>query len=128
MCCGLLLRIREARRKKRHLVHPVVSIILLNGQFYKSYEDLSNCRGKLFTYFRKSIESFDKLLMLFLGKELLTKILDYACLCHHKRDWRNTKGRKYLFSHITALQISLSVRYTNTIEFTKFVQKNEKRN
>jgi hypothetical protein len=46
------------------------------------YEDLRNCRGTFFSYFRKSIESFDKLL------ELLTIILDYACLCHHKRDWQ----------------------------------------
>ena len=38
----------------------------------------------------------------------------------------NTKVRKYLFSHITVFQISLSVRYTNTIEVTKFVQKNKK--
>jgi hypothetical protein len=60
--CALLLRIRKGRRKKRQ--HPVVSKSLLNGQFYKLYEDLTNCRGKFFNYFRMSIESFDKLLVL----------------------------------------------------------------
>jgi len=62
--CALLLRIRKGRRKKRHWVHPVVSKRLLNGQFYKLYKDLRNCRGKFFNYFRMSIESFDKLLVL----------------------------------------------------------------
>jgi hypothetical protein len=62
--CALLLRIRRDRRKKRHWVHPVVSKRLLNGQFYKLYEDLRNSRGKFFSYFRTSIESFDKLLVL----------------------------------------------------------------
>jgi len=62
--CALLLRIRNDRRKKRHWVHPVVSKRLLNGQFYKLYEDLSNCRGKFFTYFRMSRERVDKLLVL----------------------------------------------------------------
>jgi len=62
--CALLLRIREDRRKKRHRVHPVVSKRLLNGQFYKLYDDLGNSRGKNFSYFRMSIESFDKLLVL----------------------------------------------------------------
>jgi hypothetical protein len=33
--CALRLRIRKDRRQKRHWVHPVVSKILLNGQFYK---------------------------------------------------------------------------------------------
>jgi hypothetical protein len=49
----LLLRIRKVRHKR-----------LLNGQFYKLYEDLRNCGGKIFNYFRMSIESFDKLLVL----------------------------------------------------------------
>ena len=62
--CALLLRIGKDRRKKRHWVHPVVSKRLLNEQFYKLYEDLRNCRGKCFSYFRMSIESSDKLLML----------------------------------------------------------------
>jgi len=48
--CALLLRIRKDRRKKGHWVRPVVSKRLLNGQFYKLYEDLSNCRGKFFNY------------------------------------------------------------------------------
>ena len=51
-------------QKKNHWVHPVVSKRLLIGQFYKLYEDLRNCRGKFFSYFRMSIESFDKLLVL----------------------------------------------------------------
>jgi len=62
--CALMLRIRKDRRKKRHWVHPVVSKRLLHGQFYKLYEDLRNCRGKFFSYFRMSIESFDKLIVL----------------------------------------------------------------
>jgi hypothetical protein len=59
--CALLLRIRKVQRKKRHWVHPTVSKRLLNGQFYKLYGDLRNCRGKIFSYFRMSTESFDKL-------------------------------------------------------------------
>jgi len=85
--CALLLRIRKDRRKKRHWVHPVVSKRLLNGQFYKLYEDLRNCRGTFFNYFRMSIESFDKLLVL-VGPRISYKILDYICLWHHKRDWQ----------------------------------------
>ena len=46
--CALLLRIKKDRRKKRHWVHPVVSKRLLNGLFYKFYEDLRNWRGKFF--------------------------------------------------------------------------------
>ena len=62
--CALLLRIRKDGRKQRHWVHPVVSKILLNGLFYKLYEDLRNCRGKFSNYYRRSIESFDKFLVL----------------------------------------------------------------
>ena len=62
--CALLLRIRKGWHKKRHWVRPVVSKRLLNGQFYKLYDDLRKCRGKFFNYFRMSIESFDKLLVL----------------------------------------------------------------
>jgi len=62
--CALLLRIRKDTRKKRHWVHPVVSKILLNGQFYKLYEDLGSCPEKIVIYFRMSIEIFDKLLVL----------------------------------------------------------------
>ena len=58
---ALLLRIRKDRCKKRHWVHPVVSKRLLNGQFYKLYKDLRNCRGKFFNYFRMSC-SFQGLL------------------------------------------------------------------
>jgi hypothetical protein len=60
--CALLLRVRKDPRKKRHWVHPLVSKRLLNGQFYKLYEDLRKCRGKFFNYFRMSVEGFDKLL------------------------------------------------------------------
>jgi len=63
--CALLLKRRKDRRKKRHWVRPVVSKRLLNGKFYKLYEDLRNSRGKFFSYFRMSVESFDKLLVLF---------------------------------------------------------------
>ena len=62
--CDLLLGIRKDRRKKRHWVHPVVSKRLLNAQFYKLYEDLRNCKGNIFSYFRTNIESSDKLLVL----------------------------------------------------------------
>jgi len=68
--CALLLRIRKDWRKKRHWVHPVVSKILLNGQFYKLYEDLRNCKGNIFSYFRMSIESSDKLLV-FVGPRII---------------------------------------------------------
>jgi hypothetical protein len=60
--CALLLRTRQVQHKKRHWVHPILSNRLLNGQFYKLYEDLRNCRGKFFNYFRMSTQSFDKLL------------------------------------------------------------------
>ena len=62
--CALLLRIRKDRRKKRHWIHRIVSKRLLNGQFYKLYEYLRNCKGNIFSYFRMSIESSDKLLVL----------------------------------------------------------------
>jgi hypothetical protein len=75
--CALALRRRKDRLKKRHLLHPLVSKRLLNRKFYKLYEDLRNCRGKFFNYFRMSIERFNKLLCL-LGHKLLTTILDYA--------------------------------------------------
>ncbi|GFG29651.1 hypothetical protein Cfor_10095, partial [Coptotermes formosanus] len=75
--------IRKVQRKKRQWVHPILSNGLLNGQFYKLYEDLRNCGGKFFSYFRMSIESFDKLLG-FVGPRI-TKILNYGCLCHRKR-------------------------------------------
>jgi hypothetical protein len=55
----LLLRIRTDRRKKRRWVQPVVSERLLTGPFYELYEDLSNCRGELFSCCRTSTESFD---------------------------------------------------------------------
>ena len=126
--CALLLRIRKDRRKKRHWVHPAVSKRLLNGQFYKLYEDLRNCRGKFFNYFRMSIASFDKLLVL-VGPRIIYEKYSTTPVCATAREiGSNTNVRKYLFMHINVFQISLSVRYTNTTEFTKFVQKSEKRN
>ena len=62
--CALLLRTRKDRRKERHWIHRIVSKRLLNGQFYKLYEYLRNCKGNIFSYFRMSTESSDKLLML----------------------------------------------------------------
>jgi hypothetical protein len=62
--CALPLKIRKDRHIKRHWVHPMVSKRLLNGQFYKFYDDLRNCRGNFSSHFRMSIESFDKLLVL----------------------------------------------------------------
>jgi hypothetical protein len=61
---ALLLTIRKVRCRKQHWIQPIVSKRLLNGQFYKSYEYLRNRRGKFFSYFRMSTESFDKLLVL----------------------------------------------------------------
>jgi hypothetical protein len=84
--CALLLRIREVRHKKRYWVHPIVSQRLLNGQFYKLYEDLRNYRGTFINYFRMSIESFDNLLVL-VGPRIVYKIHNSGCLCHHKKDW-----------------------------------------
>jgi len=111
-CVCDLLRIGKDRRIKRHWVHPVVSKRLLNEQFYKLYEDLRNCKGNIFSYFRMSVESSDKLLV------SARRATNY--LRKYSRD-SNTTVRKYLFSHITVFQISFSVRYTNTTEVTKFV-------
>jgi hypothetical protein len=79
------------------------------------YEDLRYCRGKFFGYFRMSVESVYKLL------EFLTEILDTPVCANTREIGSNTEVRKYLFLHITAVQVSLSVRYTNTIKVTKFV-------
>jgi hypothetical protein len=62
--CALLLRIRKIQCKKRQWVHPILSKILLNGQFYKLYEDLIKCPGECPNYFRMIIEIFHKLLVL----------------------------------------------------------------
>ena len=73
-----------------------------------------------------STESFDKLLV-FIGPRITyenTRL--HLSLPPQARFGCNIKVRKYLFSHITVFQISLSVRYTNTIEVTKFLKKNEK--
>ena len=61
--CALLLRKRKVRLKIRLWIQPVVCKRFLNEQLHKSYEDLGSCRGKFFSYFRLSIESFDKFLM-----------------------------------------------------------------
>jgi hypothetical protein len=111
--CAVLLGIRKDRRKS----DTGYIQWTFKGQFYKLYEELRNCRGTFFTYFKMSIESFDKLLVLVRPRITSEKKLDYACLCHHKRDWRNTTVRKYLFSHITVFRISYSVKYTRTIVF-----------
>jgi hypothetical protein len=42
--CAVLLRVRKDGHKKQHTVHPVVSKILLIGQFYKFCEDLRKRR------------------------------------------------------------------------------------
>jgi hypothetical protein len=84
VCAVLLLRVRKGRRKKRHWVHPVLSEILINGQFYKLYEDLRNCRGKFFNYFRMSVESFHKLLVL-VGPRITYQNTRPR---HRKRDWQ----------------------------------------
>jgi len=111
--CALLLRIRKDRRKKRHWVHPVVSKRLLNGQFYKLYEDLRNCRGKFFSYFRMSIESFDKLLVLvgpritYENTRLRLSVPPQERLAVTLR-WENTYFRILLYFRYTGLFISPS--------------------
>jgi len=85
--CALLLRIRKDRRKKRHWVHPVVSKRLLNGQFYKLYEDLKNSRGKFFSCIRMSVESFDKPPVL-VGARITYENTRLRLSVHHKRDWQ----------------------------------------
>ena len=68
-----------------------------------------------------SIESFHKLLVL-LGPQITYKNTGLRLSVPPQEEvGSNTKVRKYLFSHITVFQISLPVRYTNTIEVTKFV-------
>jgi len=61
--CVLLVGIRKVQNKKATL-GTVVSKRIFKGQLYKLYEDLRKRRGKFFSYFRMSIESFDKLLVL----------------------------------------------------------------
>jgi hypothetical protein len=82
--CALLLGIREGRRRKRYWVHPIVSQRLLNGQFYKLYEDLKNYRGKFISYFRMSIESFGNLLVL-VGPRITYQKYTTPAICATKR-------------------------------------------
>jgi hypothetical protein len=97
--CALLLRISKVQRKKRHGVYPIVSKRLLNRQFYKLYEHLRNCGGKIFNYFRKSIESFDKLLVL-VRPRITYENIQLRLSVPPQEIGSNTKERKYLFSHI----------------------------
>jgi len=57
------LQIEVSSTQKRLWIQPIVCKRFLNGQLHKSYEDLGSSRGKIFSYFRLSIESFDKLLV-----------------------------------------------------------------
>ena len=125
MLCVLLLTIRKDRPKKRHWVYPVVCNKLLNGQFYKLYEDLRNCGGKFFNYFRMSIESFDKLLVL-VGPRITYENTRLSLIS--REIGSNTKVRKYLLSHNTVFQIPLSVRYTNKLKSQNLQRKIKKGN
>ena len=94
--CALLLKVRKDGRKKRHWVYPAVSKRLLNRQLYKLYEDLRNCRGKFFSFFRMSIERFDKLLVL-VGSRITyenTRLRLYM-LARDKNDWILTADEFY---------------------------------
>jgi len=90
--CALLLKIK----KKRHWVHPVVSKRLLNGQFYKLYEDLRKCGGKFFSFLRMSIESFDKLLVLTGPRITYENTRLRLCMsARDKNDWIRTADEFY---------------------------------
>ena len=67
-----------------------------------------------------SRESFDKLLVL-VGPRITCENTRLRLSVAPKETGSNAKVRKYLFSHITVFQVSLSVSYTDTIEVTKFV-------
>ena len=60
--CLLLLKQKRKIRKRHYWVHPVVSKRLLNGQFYKLYEDLRSHPGKFLNYFPMNVHTIDKLL------------------------------------------------------------------
>ena len=117
---------KESSTQKRHRVHPIVSTRFLKGQFYILYEDLRNCRGKYFTYFRMSIESFDKLLLLVGPRVTYENTRLRLSVPPQERLTVKLREENTYFQLITVFQISLSVRYTNKIEVTKFEQKNEK--
>jgi hypothetical protein len=98
--CALLLRIRKVQCKKWHWVHPIVGKRLLKGQFYKLYEDLRNCWGKFFNYFRMSIESFDKLLVL-VGPRITHENTEIRLSVPPQGRLEVTlRLRKYLFLHV----------------------------
>jgi hypothetical protein len=60
---------RNLRKRKKFWVCPIMSQRLLNGKFYSLYEDLKAHPQKVFSYFRMSSATFDKLLVL-LGPSL----------------------------------------------------------
>lgn len=60
--CALVLRRKKKYRK--YWVHPLISARLVNGQFYKLFENLKKYPNKFFNYFRMSESSFENLLAL----------------------------------------------------------------
>jgi hypothetical protein len=58
-----------------------------------------------------------------LGHKLLKKISTTPVCVTTRENGRYAKVSEYLFLHITVPQIPLSLKYTNQIEMTHFVQK-----
>jgi hypothetical protein len=66
---ALLLRTRNAKKRRKFWLHPITSQRLPKGKFYPLYEYLKAHPQKFFRYFRMSAATFDKLLVL-LGPSL----------------------------------------------------------
>ena len=60
--CALVLRKRKRRRE--FWVHPLISSRVIDGQFYKLFDNLKKYPIIFFNYFRMSEESFERLLVL----------------------------------------------------------------
>jgi hypothetical protein len=60
-------RIARKRREKRWAVYPINSARFVDGAFSNLYEKLRDDRDTFFRYFRKSIASFDELVVKFQG-------------------------------------------------------------
>jgi hypothetical protein len=60
-------RIAGKRRKRKWAVHPINSARFVDGAFCNLCGKLRDDRDKFFNYFRKSIASFDKLVVKFQG-------------------------------------------------------------
>jgi hypothetical protein len=97
---ALPLRIRKLRSKMRHWLHGIFSKRLLNGQFYKLYENLRNYREKFFSYFRMSTKNLDKSLVAWWTTKCLQKHSTTA-VCATIRETSSCIQVPYRVSHIT---------------------------